>query len=340
MIFVVHKCEPLIPVIKVVSIIFILFLTLVVSGQTDYRDQQLSITTENDVYKLQNRDQYYSNGIILNYRFIPRPGTFYRSKKNDSIKYVINIELSHKFYTPFDIKRTDVRTFDRPYAGVLNASFGVTKFPGKDKAWSYGIDFGIIGKASGAEAFQTWYHNWANFPEPQGWDYQIKNELYLNFKGEFNKQFTLLPGTIDVVTYSQIVLGTTRFNVNNGLDLRFGGLQPINQSAFKNSLIGKGSSNFAGHNYIFVGLGADYVIHNTLIEGSLWNDKDPHTEEIVNWVKHWRIGWAANSENTTFKMTYYYLSEEVVGADVHSYIGFELNLRFKPSKKRKKKLTQ
>lgn len=340
MIFVDHKCELLIPVIKVVSILFILFITLNLSSQTAYRDQQLSITSENDVYKLQNKDQYYSNGIIFNYRFVPRPGTFYRAKKNDSVKYIINIELAHKFYTPFDIKRTDVRTFDRPYAGTLNGALSVTKFPSKDRAWTYGFDLGIVGKASGAEAFQIWYHNWANFPEPQGWEYQIKNELYLNFIGEFNKQFLLLPGTIDLVTYSKISLGTTRFNIDNGLDFRFGKLQSLNQSAFKNSLIGKGSDEFEGHNYFFVGFGAEYVIHNTLIEGSIWNDKDPHTEEVINWVGHWRIGWAANSENTTFKMTYYYLSEEVVGADVHSYVGFELNLRFKPSKRRKQKLNR
>jgi len=338
--FAVHKCEIQNLVIKAVSILFILFLPIVVSGQTVYRDQELSIITDNDVYLLQNKDGYYSNGLILNYRFVPRPGTFYRAKRNDSIKYIINIELAHKFYTPYDIKLTDVRNFDRPYAGTLNASLGVTKFVAKDVAWSYGFDFGVVGKASGAEVFQTWYHNWANFPEPQGWKYQVKNEMYLNLKGEFNKQFFLLPRTIDIVTYSKSSLGTTRFNIDNGLDLRIGKLQSINQSAFKNSLIGKGSDNFVGHNYLFVGLGAEYVIHNTLIQGSIWSDKDPHTEESVNWVKHWRIGWAANSENTTFKMTYYHLSSEVVGADVHAYIGFELNLRFKPSKRRKQKLSQ
>jgi len=339
-IFADHKCELLNPVIKAVLILFIVFLPVMVAGQSIYRDQELSIITENDVYLLQNKDQYYSNGIILNYRFVPRPGTFYRKDRNDSIKYVINIELAHKFYTPYDIKRQNVRTFDRPYAGTLSGSLSVSKFTSKDKAWSYGFDFGIVGKDSGAEAFQTWYHSWANFPEPQGWEYQIKNELYLNLNGEFNKQFSLLPGILDVVTYSKATLGTTRFNVDNGLDLRFGKLQSINQSAFKNSLIGKGSDKIEGHNYIYVGLGAEYVFHNTLIEGSIWSDKDPHTEERVNWVKHWRIGWAANSKNTTFKMTYYHLSKEVVGAGVHAYIGLELNLRFKPSKRRKQKLSQ
>jgi lipid A 3-O-deacylase len=330
-----HKCELLNPVIKAVSILFVLFLPIVMSGQTSYRDQELAIVFENDVFLLQNKDQYYSNGMIINYRFIPGLSNVFRGKSNDSIKHIISFELAHKFYTPFDIKRTDVRTFDRPYSGTLNAYAGITKFSSKDVAWTYGLELGIVGKASGAEAFQTWYHAWANFPEPQGWEYQIKNELYLNLKGEFNKQFFLLPRTIDVVTYSKITLGSTRFNVDNGFDLRFGRLQSINQSAFKNSLIGKGSEKFVGHNYIFVGLGAEYVVHNTLIEGSIWSDKDPHTEEVVNWVKHLRVGWALNSANTTFKMTYYYLSEEVVGADVHGYIGFELDLRFKPSKRRK-----
>jgi len=338
-IFVDHKRQPIDLVKKVIVILFMLVISVMVKSQTEYRDQELSIKHENDVYLLKNKDQYYSNGMIINYRFIPRPGTFFRKVKNDSIKYIINLEIAHKFYTPFDIKRTDVRTFDRPYAGTLQAFIGVTKFTKQDVAWDYGLEIGVVGEASGGEAFQKWYHRWANFPEPQGWDYQIQNEMYFNMTGEFNKQFVLLPKTIDLITYSKITLGTTRFNFKNGLDVRFGKLQSLNQSSFKNALIGKGSKKVIGHNYIFVGAGAEYVIHNSLIQGSIWNDNDPHTEEKLNWVGHWRVGWAANSENTTFKMTYYHLSKEVVGAGTQAYIGFELNLRFKPSKRRKQKLS-
>lgn len=302
------------------------------SAQSDYYDQELSITTENDVYLLQNTDRYYSNGALIHYRFIPRKSSFLGIAKQEGVKRIVEVEFSQKFYTPKDLTLTEVDDFDRPYAGWLYAGLTVSDFLTPDQLLSYGAELGVVGSISGADGFQTWYHRNFGFPEPQGWDSQIRNELVLNLKVNYSRQFKLVDSSIDLITTSSAMLGTGYINAMQQIDVRFGQLQVLNESAFKSAIIGQRTNEFSRHAYFFLGYGAQWVGHNITIQGSLWNDDSPHTEEIFNTIQRFRVGWAASSVNTTFKMTYNWLSEEVKGAKVHSYIGFELLIRFRPRK--------
>ena len=114
------------------------------------------------------------------------------------------------------------------------------------------------------------------------------------------------------------------------VDIRFGELKSLSNSAFKNALIGRGSEKSGVHSFFFLDYGTQWVIHNILIEGSLWTDNAPHTEEVKPFVRHWRIGWATSSRNTTFKMIYNGLGPEVTGNEVHGFVTLELALRLTP----------
>lgn len=299
-------------------------------GQTDYYHQELSITTENDVYLLQNTDRYYSNGALIHFRFIPNKSSFLGISHKEEVKRIIEIELSQKFYTPKDLTLTDFVDYDRPYAGWLYTGLTISDFVKPNQLLSYGVELGVVGDVSGADGFQTWYHRNFGFPEPQGWDFQIRNELVFNLKANYSYQFPLLKNSIDLITSTSTMLGTGFINAMQQADIRFGKLQDLDESVFKNAIIGRRRNGFDRHAYLFVGYGAQWVGHNITIQGSLWKENSPHTEEIFSSVQRFRVGWAANSENTTFKMTYNWLSEEVKGARTHSYVGFELLIRFRP----------
>lgn len=301
-------------------------------AQSDYYHQELSITTENDVYLLQNTDRYYSNGALIHFRFIPEKNAFLGIKHKEATKRIIEIELSQKFYTPKDLTLTDVAEFDRPYAGWLYTGLSISDFPKPNQLLSYGVELGVVGDISGADGFQTWYHRNFGFPVPRGWDLQIRNELVANLKGSYSYQFPLLKNSIDLIATSSAVLGTGFINVMQQADIRFGKLQSLDESAFKNAIIGRRRNGFDRHAYFFLGYGEQLVGHNVTIQGSLWKDNSPHTEDIHTRIQRFRVGWAASSVNTTFKMTYNWLSEEVKGAKVHSYVGFELLIRLRPRK--------
>lgn len=316
-----------------------LLLCVLLSGrelmaQTDYRVQEASIANENDVYTFRNQDKYYSNGLLFHFRFVPESGKWLSPKSNDT-KFIVDFELIHKFFTPQDVRFDDVDEYERPYAGWLNTGVSFSLFPSESVRWMYGAELGVVGKASGGEGLQTWYHNAVGFPKPRGWQYQIPNEPFVNLKAAFDKQFVVAPRTFDVVSSTEIKVGTGQTNAMQRVDFRLGKLFSLNNSAFKNALIGRGRSAFENRAYFFAGYGIQYVLHDITIQGSLWNDNAPHTEDIVPWVRHLRIGWAASSRNATFKMTYNWLSREVKNARSQAYIGFELLIRFGPRSSRR-----
>ena len=302
-------------------------------AQQDFFQQEFAIANENDVYVLKNTDRYYSNGILLHFRFLPGGDSWLGKRRNLNNKRIIDIELSQKFYTPVNLTLSDPDDFDRPYAGWLYAGFTIADFPRADQRIEYGLELGTTGRPSGAEAFQTWYHATVGFPRPQGWGFQIASELALNLKANYMRQWVLADGLLDLVTTSSAMVGSAFTNIVQRADLRVGRLRPLNESGFANALIGERTRDFRNHFYFFTGYGYQWTLHDITIQGSLWNDNSTHTEEIFSTVRHLRVGWAASSSNTTFRMTYHWLSEEVKGAQNHDYVSFELLLRFKKSDK-------
>lgn len=291
-------------------------------------DQELAIANENDVYVLKNTDRYYSNGILFHFRFEPDSSSFFGTRKKKLVKRLVDFELTQKFFTPRDLTLRNVDDFDRPYAGWLYAGFTVADFPKSNTRLEYGLEIGAVGEASGAGAFQTWYHKNFGFPEPRGWSYQIPSELVLNLKAELNHQWSLIDGQLDLISSTRVMLGSAFTNGIQRLDLRIGRLYPLSESGFVNAIIGHREKDLLNHFYFFTGYGYQWTLHDITIQGSIWNNNSPHTESIFSGVRHFRMGWAASSSNSTFRMTYNWLSKEVKGAKTHSYIGFELLLRF------------
>jgi hypothetical protein len=87
-------------------------------------------------------------------------------------------------FTPRDLTRAQPDLTDRPYAGILMFSAGLTARANIDKA-AEGYDqiiysLGVLGPDSGADEMQTSFHRWINGVEPKGWDQQIPNRVLVN----------------------------------------------------------------------------------------------------------------------------------------------------------------
>lgn len=292
-------------------------------GQNDYRKSEFSFTTENDVYLLNRDDEYYSNGFLFHYRFIPN------KLDSSSKKEIIDIEFSHKFYTPDDLLYDEISELDRPYAGLLYAGISKSKFKSPHSRFKYGLMLGTTGKASGAEALQKWYHNAVGFKAPRGWEYQIKTALVLNATAEYNKQFTLVPNSMDFISSSSASLGTGHTNFSQNLDFRMGILNVLNKSPFVNAVIGGDSQSIKRFGYVVFGYGVSYVFHDITVSGSLFNDKSPHTGRQMPWVSAFRAGWATGNEKSTFKIMFHWLSKDVQTTRNDCYISFSFDFRLR-----------
>lgn len=297
-------------------------------AQTEFRNREFSITNENDVYLLLNNDKYYSNGVFLDYRFSPPSDT-------NTVKRVIGLGLAHRFWTPQDVTIANPELYWRPYAGLFSLRAESSGFYGENRRFMYGLEMGLMGKGSGAQAFQEGYHKLFGFPDPQGWDTQIASGFIIDFKLQYDYQFVLSPGLLDLISGTSVSVGNGFTNARQRLDMRIGKLRSLRYSSFFDALIGEGSDKVTTHNYFFLGYGIEVVGHNATIEGHAFGDDSPLTKSIVPWVRHLRLGFATNSETTGFRVVYNWLSEEVKGrAGRHAYISLELNLRMLPARSR------
>jgi hypothetical protein len=280
------------------------------------------MTNDNDVYLLNGSDEYYSNGIFFNYRFL-------KPAKDSTQKQIIDFELVSKFFTPDGIILNNVRNFDRPYAGLLYVSAAKARFPTPATRFSYGLQLGTTGRPSLGADLQIWYHNAVGFERPLGWGYQIRTALVLNMVGAYNKQFNLIPNKLDLISSTGGSLGTGFINGYQNLDLRIGKLNALDLSPFFNAVIGKGSKDFGTSSYFYFGYGINYVAHDITTEGSLFKNNSPHTVGVMPWQQTARIGFATSSNDATFKMTFHWVSKEVRTSRDTSYMSLMLALRFK-----------
>ncbi len=141
----------------------------------------LTLTSENDYFG-GGTDRQYTNGMRLTYYDMggdpPLVGVFFDQfvptfdvNETTSVYY----SLGHNLYTPDDITQTTPDLNDRPYAGFLYLSAGMTSITGNHLD-DMEVTFGVVGPWAFGEDVQKKFHATFGFDEPLGWDYQLENE--------------------------------------------------------------------------------------------------------------------------------------------------------------------
>lgn len=112
--------------------------------------------------------------------FLPRMG-------EERFRDFVSFTLGQEMYTPNDIESSVPPPDEQPYAGVLFVDTGVYAH-GRVSMHGYTLRVGCVGPCSGAAEAQRRIHRITGSPMPQGWDYQLKNELLLNASYQYNRR--------------------------------------------------------------------------------------------------------------------------------------------------------
>lgn len=298
-------------------------------------DRELLLSYDNDLFFL--TDQYYSSGSNITYsRIIKEQSDFYQrfsSKKLDSSKVITRYNYGHQIITTRNIQKRDVEDFDRPYAGWHYVNFDLLNFPKKNVMNLYSIEVGLVGESSGIGNFHEWWHEQFNILKPRGWDFEIANELVINLSYNRVKNWRITKG-FDFITDSGLKFGNGQNKITQNITLRAGTLNELINSGYANSRMSTQLPNVDVEKkekeefIFFFGYGAEYVLSNIFIEGSLFNDNSPHTEELDHLVFVNNVGIIYSNYYTTFSVKYYQISKEAVGATRHRYISVSLGFRF------------
>ena len=277
----------------------------------------LRIVSENDNY-VAFHDRYFTNGLGLEL-------SISKDRVQSNKSKFLHFRLTQEIYTPDDIKKDNVEEFDRPYAGYLYLHSAVSTFWKKRNNLYFAVNTGIIGPGAGGSIVQTWWHKFIGFTEPRGWKFQLENQPVLNIYAEYTRSWQLLNRT-ELTTASILETGTSFNNVSQELLVRFGKYNSIDQSVLKNSW-------FRNHDpqkewFRFISVKTKAVLHNALIEGSLFNG-DPTLPgfNAKSFLINQKLGLAYSSSATNLKLVFFRISPEVLNNAAHYYVQINLSFR-------------
>lgn len=303
----------------------ITFLSMLASQAQNRLRYEARLEMDNDVFTGdRTSDRYYSSGTYLFFRVL-----------KDSIpraKIIRSYKLNHRIYTPRSIRYKRWQNFDRPYAGTLSLSIANEYYFTKSNSYlKIGIELGWLGPKSFVGETQRAWHGWFGMPEPQGWQYQIKDSPLINLNVHYIKAL-FTTNNLELSSENKICVGTVFNNLSSELNLRIGKIKPLNQSAYTNASLGleRGSHQAQKtiESYFFYAPGLEYVIYNATLQGNIIGQKSIHTVDATKWIWQHRLGVMFSWEVFDFGMIAYWRKKGNPEAYNHNYVGIRLTQRF------------
>lgn len=198
---------------------------------------QWHIQIENDATFAQ--DGNYTNALALGWESAPIADLTLRRQKlplwlhwqhafliqQPNSKNAYGFKMNQRMWTPNEIKIATPQANDRPYTGLLQLESHTSSYK-NDYAQKNWLAIGITGPASGAEQIQNYFHDWLGASEPKGWQYQIEQQLTLQFAYEVDALLYRKPSIAntdwEISSFAHIDIGNFRSQADVGLMLRWG----------------------------------------------------------------------------------------------------------------------
>jgi lipid A 3-O-deacylase len=249
------------------------------------REHFLKISFDNDI--IDYTDRFYTNGIridLISPFLAGNPvGKILVPYWGSGMNYY-GLSIVQNLYTPSTTKTGGILYGDRPYAAYLYlGSFKITNDPFKRFRLSSELDLGIIGPYSFGEWVQRSFHDVApGSGEPLGWEYQVQNDLVLNYQVTFDKGVFEQKG-INLNLVSTASLGTLYTNISGGFQLRAGWMNPY----FANLGIARRERLSLNHLqkaqcYFFLKGSGKLVGYDATLEGGMINKSSVYTMPASN----------------------------------------------------------
>jgi lipid A 3-O-deacylase len=274
---------------------------------------------DNDFFA--NTDYYYTQGHafeLVSPKLIENPiNKLFIKLKNSQQKYGLSFEQIG--FTPTSLKSDTILYDDRPFASaIMLKSFLVSTDTIHKATLSSTLSFGIIGPFTSGKEIQTAIHEWIGAQNPLGWQYQIENDVILNYEISHEKQLFRLNDIFAINSNAKLRLGTMNTNISGGLTTTFGKIN----SPFVTS---KNKNNFQIYGY-WQGL-ITAVGYDASLQGGLFNKNSPYVitdQNMERFTFQKNFGIVLHSK--TFYLEYYrsWLSKEFETGRTHSWGGFRI----------------
>lgn len=285
---------------------------------------------ENDYFS--GSDEYYTQGINLEFvspvlEKNPLSRLLLTPKENAN---QFGMAVEHNAYTPTSIRSNAILYNDRPFAAALMIkSFGLSNNEAKRYRITSSLSLGMIGPVAGAHEIQRMIHRWINDTNPQGWQYQIKNDLIINYEASLEKnlvhsRYFILNG------FSAARVGTLNTRFSLGSVLMLGKLNSSITSLFTRNTNSEQKQKFSFQFYAQPLM--NLVLYDATLEGGMiFNRDSPYTlsnSELNHFTFQGNTGIIFTTK--TFSLEYFQsiLSKEFNSGHSHRWGGIRIGVLF------------
>jgi lipid A 3-O-deacylase len=271
-------------------------------------------------------DYYYSQGITLEYVH-PSIEKFPLSKlliKPPAANLTYGLAFNIFGYTPTSIRSDSILYGDRPYASCLSfKTFAIASDSARQQRISSAISIGIIGPAAQGEEIQTGIHRWLKNVLPKGWQYQVKNDIIIDYQMSYEKKLLDLDNHFLLNYTAEARLGTLNDKLGGGFNFMSGNFNNPYQPA------GKNKKKLAWYLY---GQSRLYFIgYDASLQGGLFNHQSPYTvssRNVSRVVYQADAGVIVNFQKLYLSYTQSFLTKEFATGIYHRWGGVSLGFSF------------
>ncbi|RYE26791.1 MAG: lipid A deacylase LpxR family protein, partial [Sphingobacteriaceae bacterium] len=234
--------------------------------------------TDNDAYLAQGSDRYYTNGLFIYFRHALQTDT----SDQKLFGKTLGFEIGQKMYNPQSAFIPAAFYVDRPFAGYLYVGSSLQYLYKNESALKLSVQLGVTGSAALARQAQELVHRTIGFYTPQGWQYQIRNNVGVNFSGDYDR-LIFRSGWLDLAVNAAANLGTTFTGAGVGLALRFGTFNPLYNSVSTSGLTAKNRVIKEVHRrefFFYLKPSVNYIAYDATVQGGLFGS-DNNPQEIT-----------------------------------------------------------
>jgi len=306
--------------------VLLTLLALCLGASAQNHSQQFGFKSDNDAYLATGQDKYYTNGIFISYRFANN-----QKKENSALaKQITQVELGQKMYNAQSGYIPDMVYVDRPITAYLYAGASKHWFYRSENSLSLGVQLGTIGPNSLGRQAQELIHKIGGFYPPKGWEYQLNNEIGLNFNMAYTHFLQRSPTKkLDLSINTGANLGNTFSGLSAGFTLRTGRMNALNATAYNRSNLSDATSK--NEFFFFAKPQLDWVAYDASISGGLFRkDKGPITFNSKPWVLSQEFGLVFAEKRWSAQLSYTFKTHEInSSAKAHQFGSISTYYQFK-----------
>ncbi|WP_457128212.1 lipid A deacylase LpxR family protein [Mucilaginibacter sp. HD30] len=285
------------------------------NAQSSYRNQ-IGDRLDNDQYINPYHDRYYLAGQFINFTTVLNTSKDCAGLFGSTVvKKTLELEVGQQIYGPFASWAREPFLQDRPYTGYLYAGAALNWLYDDESALKITALVGTIGPASLAEKVQKSFHHAFDLKDPEGWQYQLNNEVGLNLEAHYTRLlYRNSNAWLDIAATPSVRLGNTFSNATAAVQVRIGSLDKLYQSASTNSRVSLGGDKQKTELYLFAIPQLSYIGYDATIQGGMFiRDKGPVHYPVIHLVFTQQVGLQFASKRWSASYTAFIRSREVGG---------------------------